>query len=176
MYRTILLASLLAGAQLANAQAPAQETPQAQAKAQATLWQDLSAGMTEEEVRRAMPAVQPVRVPTIKMTTGAESKLQVPGQQLEGKTFEATMFFIAGKLSDVQLLHVAPVDAVKGRAAYNELLLALRAKHGQEQRTSNTRSFSEAAWAADGKVVTLRGAFEGNSTVLNLTFSGRPNR
>jgi hypothetical protein len=161
LFRTFVLAALLACAQAAQAQA---------------LWQGLTTGMTEEEARRVMPAAQPVKVPTTKMMTGAQSKLQVPGQEFQGKTFEATLFFLGDRLSDVQLLHVAAVDAAQGRAAYNELLLALRAKYGQEQRTANQRTVSEAAWAADGMVVTLLGYYEAGSTVINLTFSGRPGR
>lgn len=161
MFRTILLGALLACAQMAHAQ---------------VLWQGLSAGMTEEAVRRALPAAQAVNNPITKMASGAQGKLRVPGLDYMGKPAEATLFFIGDWLGEVQFTHQPPQGPTQGREAYNELLAALRAKHGQELHAVNARTSSEANWVVGGAILTLLGVFEGNTSWINITYSARAAR
>lgn len=155
MLRAVIFTILAACAQLAQAQ---------------VLWQGLSAGMTPDEVRAAMPAAETVNNPTIKMTTGAQGSLRIPGQVVEGKAFDATLFFAGDRLIEVQLVHEAKVEVPQGRAAYNEVLQSLRAKHGEERMLHNAHSSQEVAWQAGDAVLILQGFFTRGSTVLNLIY------
>lgn len=160
MFRSLVLAGLL----LCSLVAYAQTRPPK------VLWQELAAGMTEEEVRRAAPAARPVELPTLKLDTGAEGRLRIPDVDLFGKPAEALLFFGDGKLHEVMLSRRVKHAAGEGRQHYTEALEAARAKYGQEGKTDGTRYSSRAFWATPSGPIILEGLFGGAETVINLSY------
>ncbi|MCW1913769.1 hypothetical protein OJ996_09295 [Luteolibacter sp. GHJ8] len=66
------------------------------------LWKGAKAGMSEAEVRTAIPGLKQPGKPG-ELATGTKEKLYLPDVKIEGETFTAHFYFLGEKLDQVML-------------------------------------------------------------------------
>jgi hypothetical protein len=90
------------------------------------LWQNVSVGMTADQIRAAQPAVA---VPTERSTlhSGAICELQLRGYEVQGDSFDVCFF-----LQDHRLIQVMMSAQRASRSAFDSFAALLRARYGRE--------------------------------------------
>lgn len=120
-----------------------------------SLWRDLPAGASVDQVRKLLPESNTVDDPST-LRTGAVGLLAQEGFQLAGRDFKATLFFQGGKLDRVFLNPVENPAGIDARVVARNLRQSLIAKYGPPTGSlDRTSSGSTTEWAQSGTIVTL---------------------
>lgn len=141
------------------------------------LWQNFTAGMTLDEVRRASPNAELLPDdPGRKLQGGGMQKLRLPGIEIVGKQFEADFYFANDRLTNVHLVHRSGENVSTGRAIFNDLVTALRSKYGNELQRSGNANLGwsgDATWAAGGTTINLLAYLYDKSNFIQIGYSAR---
>lgn len=140
--RAILLATLLISA-----------SAQAQ-----SLWRDLPAGETVDQVRQRLPGVSVPSEPSILGDKQTKGLLEYSGFQLADLDFKATLYFKQEKLDRVFLKPVVRLSGLTARVAALKLRDSLVAKYGTPEKVEKSQSFGideNTEWAQKGTLIEL---------------------
>jgi hypothetical protein len=114
------------------------------------LWNGVSAGMSEAEVRAALPAAQAPFVAEV----GAASWLQMAGIALAGEPAVATLHFRQGRLDAVKVAPERRLERACAEDLARKLCIELRQRYGDEIQASTTPddwgSYARHVWV-DGR-------------------------
>ena len=119
------------------------------------LWSGLKYGMSTDEVQQRVPGAQAATGDHL--ATGARELLSLDHVSMAGTTFGAEFFFIAGKLTSVNLSAEPMVSNRENTANFEKLCSVLRARYGAETRRKvNNEKWglsADADWnSANGRV------------------------
>jgi hypothetical protein len=150
---------------------PATE-PRLQSIPQSTLWQNLSVGMTPEEVRAVQPDAIRSSAPSA-LANGATADLIIPNHPIGGEPHTVHLYFADAGLVQVTATREGAADL---SAAYR-VLAHLRERYGPEHRLAEPESASflrklEAEWMVDG--VANVGLVWIEDVCLNVNHQARP--
>ncbi|SMF82156.1 hypothetical protein SAMN06265365_14239 [Tistlia consotensis] len=141
------------------------------------LWGGTSFGMTEAQVRKAVPkALRPEDPGTL--AGGTSELLRLSGITISGHSYTAHFYFTKGKLKQVTLSadQRRPFQLMKG--VFDDLVVLLRAKYGKElTQKVETGQLSSSASAdfLSGRTnvsMVLLGV-EGTPAILNINYQAR---
>ena len=159
---TMALVVALAGSPLAQAQA---------------LWRDSAVGMGVEQVRERFPDAVVPDAPDV-LYSGAEERLRIPGVELAGHRFEASFFFIGGRLAQVTLGLLDAANGDVAKRAFDAVSQTLRKEHGVELTTESTTGMvtkSRSAWRSGSTDIVLLYMVVGRADpLLNLVYQELP--
>jgi hypothetical protein len=135
------------------------------------LWQNVFAGMSLQDVRRARPDSVPAKS-VATLADGATAELVIPHFVLGGQEYTVQFFFLKNALSQVTLT----LESSAHIASSWELVTLLRAKYGSELRLSEPDDSSfmrklEADWISGNGVNISVVCMEG--VCLNLNYQVR---
>lgn len=143
------------------------------------LWHGTSKGMSFDQVRNAVSAIETVSAPE-RMKDGALGLLRLPDVEIGHTQFEATFYFLRGNLDEVQLERIKPVSAYQASLNFDELSAALTGKYGvpvaQTDQPSSLMTTKTREWMSGRTNIHLLLMVIGNddpSPVLNITYQTR---
>jgi hypothetical protein len=120
-----------------------------------TLWNGISAGMSADDVRRAIPSAY-VLPATEQKTRGDRVRLMSSAPELiDGTSYRPGYTFKSGRLAIVEL---SAEDVYKGAitfGTFERVRDLLRARYGKEIEARSGHGISETKWIANGVVVAL---------------------
>jgi hypothetical protein len=143
------------------------------------LWKGAQHGMSKEAVQMLFPNAIEVSDHPQKMKDGALGLLRLQGVNLSQSPFEATFYFIDGKLDEVALDAVGQTSDIKAKLLYEHLNIDLVAKYGSAiggDHVDNEMMVEEKAEFISGETnivllyLTVKGA---NEPTLTVTYQTR---
>jgi len=148
--------------------------PISAAKAQ-VLWQGARAGMSVEEVLKALPgATRYVPAPGDKLGDGATELVTAPDQMISEKMFRPRFYFSNYRLEQVTLSLQGADDSRIARITFEDVFIALRAKYGPEVVLKDTDIGKEADWLHGKTNITLFLISNSDTTpLLNIIYQMR---
>lgn len=149
-------------------------SPVAQAQA---LWGGSAVGMSVEQVRQRFPGAVAPDAPDV-LYSGATEALRVPGLELAGQRFQASFFFLDGRLAQVTLglIDIGSQDVAE--QAFEAVSHVLREEHGAEltrERTTGMVTKARSTWRSGQTHIVLLYMVVGRADpLLNLVYQALP--
>lgn len=141
-----------------------------------TLWRDIPAGATVEQVHKQLPSATDIANPKPPTPSNPVSGLiEYKGFQLAGLDFKATFYFKDGKLVHVRLDPVQDLKGSQGLGAAGSLRDSLLAKYGKPLDESDSggglMTIHELQWVSNGVQIGYDLTRIGDSVLISLNYS-----
>jgi hypothetical protein len=139
------------------------------------LWQQSRAGMTVDEVLKAVPGTQR-QAPNSgdNLADGAVDLVTASDQRISDKVFHPKFYFLNGRLEQVTLTLQGVNKSSDARSSFEDVYIALRQKYGPEVVLKDTAIGKEAEWLRAGtNIVLFLIAITEDDPVLNINYQVR---
>jgi len=141
-----------------------------------SLWGGAKYGMTVEQVKLAIPNVTTPSNPS-RLGDGAQELLRLENVEIVNKRFTASLYFIAGKVTQVTLTLEKGESFNSAMRVFDSLTEALRAKYGREINRSIKHGLlnrADATWMAGRTNINVFAmSVGGNDAILNINYQVR---
>lgn len=141
------------------------------------LWRDSAVGMGVEQVRERFPDAVVPDAPDV-LYSGAKERLRIPELELAGHRFEASFFFLGGRLTQVMLGLLDAANGDVARQAFDAVAQTLRKEYGDELTTESTTGLvtkSRSTWRSGPTHIVLLHMVVGRADpLLNLVYQELP--